>query len=876
MINYNARALSFSFLIAIILCLAAWIAQQNIENKLSDDIGNSLNTVLNTTRQAINSWALKEKNDAIIWANSHETRLAANKLLHLQQNRQALLQSITQKEFRTWLAPIIRSKGYQGFFIISPDSISLASSRDENIGTRNLLSKQPSFLNMIWAGKTALSTPLISDTQLPDEHGVLQNGLPTMFVGAPVFDDTKKVIAAFVFRINPDSTFTSVLQQGRIGTSGETYAFNRKGLMISLSRFNNQLRQTGLIKENQRGILNIRITDPGKNLLQSPKGNTQNPDQPLTYMAQQALTGKPGLNTTGYRDYRGVPVLGAWVWDNELQFGIATEIDVAEAYEPILYIRNTFLAFISTSILLLALLTIIFIHNRKQLARNEKELRLIVNQAPVPMVLTDTQGYIKFFNRKFINTFGWTTNDVRTPEQWFEAAYPDQEYRQKVQTSWEKAVNKAVTNNTEIETQHWRLTCKNGDIKDTDFTMTPVSNNYNVISLVDLTERIKSAAALKLERDKANNYLETVETIIVALDINGNITLINRKGCEILGYDEDELTGKNWLTTCIPEKDYAYIFNEVFPKIIAGGIGDTEYVENEIITRHGELRLIAWHNNVVTDKDGNISGTLSAGQDITELRKSENEMKILQKQLVQSQKMEVINLLSGGFAHNFNNMLNSIIGYSSLAKARATKLKDQKLITFLDNVIDSGQHAANLVQQILSYSANKTIQLMPQLLHEFISASTETLKTSVSSKVNIETELETIDSTVMIDTTELLQALINLCINASEAMDGAGIIQIHLHTQPETDNECHSCFNKITGTNAVITIKDSGHGIETNNLANLFAPFFTTKELYKGAGIGLSMVHAIIHKHNGHIQIESAPGTGTSIRLYLPLCRVNN
>ena len=861
-----------SLLIVVILCVSAWFSQLNIERELRGELGKSLSTVLSTTNQAITSWVLSEQNDVKVWANLRQVKGATKSLLGLPRISQSLINAPIQAELRNFLAPVLKVKGHQGYFIIAPDHVSLASSRDENIGTVNLLIKQKEFFSQIWAGRPAMSTPLVSDVLLPDELGVLRESLPTMFVGSPVFDERGEVIAAFVFRLDPHATFTAVLQRGQIGESGETYAFNRAGLMISLSRYDDQLREFGLLSKGERGVLNISIRDPGVNLLDEGEKYFADNQLPLTYMAQDAINGGSGVNVEGYRDYRGVPVLGAWTWNEVFDFGLTTEINADEALLPITHVRYTVIVLLLITVLLLTGLTVVFILNRKHLAQSEKELRLILDHAPISMVLTDSQGFIELFNKKFIDVFGWTRTDVRTPEQWWKAVYPDEEYRQQVQTSWQRATENAVELQSEIEPQQWRMTCKSGEVRNVEFSMSSVSDKHSIISLFDITEKMKAASVLKYERDKAKSYLDTVETIVVALDKAGDILLLNRRGCEVLGYEGQELVGKNWFDVCLPGDNGEYIFDEVFSKVMDGDMSNLEYVENEVITRGGNLRLIAWHNGLLRDSEGEVSGTLSAGQDITDFRKAENERADLQRRLLQSQKMEAIGLLAGGVAHNFNNVLASMIGFTELAIMEATKLNATKIVSHLDRVIANGSRASDLVKQMLAFGRKRKLNLEPRLLHEMILGSLGVLKSVVPPNVSIEDEFQSVDDKVMVDVVELRQILISLCLNASEAMSGEGTIKIGLYKLSKGGGECHSCFNKISGENVVIEISDGGRGIASDDLSHLFDPFFTSKGLHEGAGMGLPMVHGILHEHNGHIQIESELNVGTRVRLYFPVC----
>jgi PAS domain S-box-containing protein len=149
----------------------------------------------------------------------------------------------------------------------------------------------------------------------------------------------------------------------------------------------------------------------------------------------------------------------------------------------------------------------------------------------------------------------------------------------------------------------------------------------------DITERKLAERAILEERDRAQSYLDTVESIIVVLDTDGSITGINRKGCEVLGRTENELNGKKWFETCLPKTEESKEVFNAYKKIISGAIEGAEYYENYILTSSGEKRLIAWHNNFLRNKDGEIVGTLSSGEDITERKRAEEEVRTLNEDL---------------------------------------------------------------------------------------------------------------------------------------------------------------------------------------------------------------------------------------------------
>lgn len=315
-----------------VLSLASALLVVRIDRLATLEIGKALQTVLSTTEQALQSWADEHQANTRIWANRDSIVSIAQQLLNVPANPDALTASAIQQRARKELGPLYGPALYEGYFIISPSGINLSSSRDTNIGFPSILKDQESFLNKIWHGETAISLPQRSDVPLPNSNGNMTPGRATMFVGAPISDANRTIIAALVFRIDPFADFTRLLQRGRLGQTGETYAFDHTGRLISESRFDSQLQEIGLITPDQRGLLNIEVRDPGFNVLENPAPNPHQ-NKPLTRMALSAIHQQPGADLTGYRDYRGVKVVGAWTWRESLDMGLATEIDVTEAFE---------------------------------------------------------------------------------------------------------------------------------------------------------------------------------------------------------------------------------------------------------------------------------------------------------------------------------------------------------------------------------------------------------------------------------------------------------------------------------------------------------------------------------------------------------------
>jgi hypothetical protein len=345
-----------------------------------EEISGTLATVLETTHQAIRSWANEQRASVQAWAASPEIVELTRALLAVPRTPAMLLEAPAQAQIRSRLHPVNRTMRYRGFSIIAPDGSNLSSARDTNVGVPNLLLRAGgNDLERLWHGDTMVSSPQPSDVALRDIDGQLREAPPTMFVGAPIRDHDGSIIAALTFRIDPALDFTALLQRGRIGASGETYAFDRQGRLSSESRFDAQLRTIGLLAPHQNSILNIEIRDPGRDLTRA--GAAPPPPGPLllTRMARSAIMGSAGSDLDGYRDYRGVEVIGQWLWDPDLNLGITSEIDRSEAYATLNSTRSIVLALTLLAMSLTGGLTALFAVWLRLSARLEDALAKVLS-----------------------------------------------------------------------------------------------------------------------------------------------------------------------------------------------------------------------------------------------------------------------------------------------------------------------------------------------------------------------------------------------------------------------------------------------------------------------------------------------------------------
>ena len=349
---------SLSVFVVLVLFLG-WLAMDRIEHRIRHDAGINLENSLITTLQRINFWA-EQRQDFIRQLGRHPRLVAITQaLLAVPPARDELLASSPLQEAREFFGDEhLDLFDHLGFFIVSPDYINIGSMRDANLGARNPIAD---LLPRVFRGEAVFVPSIPSDLPLSTSSGTRD---ATMFFAAPIQTADGEVIAALALRIDPGGEFSRVLQFSRVGDSGDSYAFNRQGQLMSASRFRRNLQELGLIGEHESEILRLEIRDPGGNLSEGYRPAVPSAEQALTLMAASAIRladSREGVlkrqqtvlhNTEGYRDYRGVPVFGAWTWHDETGMAVASEIDRDEALATYHSVRNTVFGILAVTLLL--------------------------------------------------------------------------------------------------------------------------------------------------------------------------------------------------------------------------------------------------------------------------------------------------------------------------------------------------------------------------------------------------------------------------------------------------------------------------------------------------------------------------------------------
>ncbi|HEX5400647.1 MAG TPA: serine/threonine protein kinase [Verrucomicrobiae bacterium] len=331
----------------LVLVFTSVTLRVKMENATKQQIAGTLETILNANVEALRSWSVAMKSDA---QNIAEDKRVGELVSALEQQAQsspqaqaALLTSPQLLALREHLSPILERSGFSGFVVVNTNFLVLASDRDQIVG----LQIPPEYANQMSPcldGKVMVTRPFASRTMLPDQQGSLRVAVPTMFAVAPVRAANGRIVAVLGLRIAPETDFTRILATARAGKTGETYAFSHDGELLSESRFDPDLKRLGLIPDNDdaRSILSLDLRDPLVDLEKGRKPPQRHSELPFTHAVAEAINGQSGVDVAGYRDYRGVPVVGAWTWLGDFDMGLVTEMDQAEAFRPLHILRVGF------------------------------------------------------------------------------------------------------------------------------------------------------------------------------------------------------------------------------------------------------------------------------------------------------------------------------------------------------------------------------------------------------------------------------------------------------------------------------------------------------------------------------------------------------
>ncbi|MFW6221475.1 MAG: PAS domain-containing sensor histidine kinase [Fibrobacterota bacterium] len=367
-----------------------------------------------------------------------------------------------------------------------------------------------------------------------------------------------------------------------------------------------------------------------------------------------------------------------------------------------------------------------------------------------------------------------------------------------------------------------------------------------IISIRDITESKQMERKLMLAEDRYRTLYENSPALIIGIDLEGRIIYANPATVEQTGYSEEELRGMHFSTLVAPEADFDT--NRLLEKLLKYS---SRLQEVHFKTKGGEWKTVAFNSYRIFDETG-IGGLAGIGIDISETKR-------LNEQLIKSHRMELLGQMAGGLAHDFNNIMTAISGYARIISLRSS---EEKMRHNADVILRATCRASDLVKKLLSFSRGDTVEMKRFDLSELIKETCALIRGSTSSCIDLNLQMPKEPIFIHGDTTKIHQCILNLGINARDAITPKQNGSITLRLKKSSQDT----------SRVLIEVEDTGIGIPPDILERVFDPFFSTKKKKEGAGLGLSVVYGIIKAHGGDIYVQSRPGEGATFTIDLPLC----
>ena len=381
--------------------------------------------------------------------------------------------------------------------------------------------------------------------------------------------------------------------------------------------------------------------------------------------------------------------------------------------------------------------------------------------------------------------------------------------------------------------------------------------------LLDISEPKRVEKELRASNEALNVLIESSPLAIMAIDEQGYVTLWNPASERMFGWTREEAIGR--LNPVVPEENIAEFHSLREQVLREGGFSARELRRQK---KGGAPIEISLSTAPMRDARGNISGIMSVMEDITERKRIEEALRQSEDKFRQAQKMEAVGRLAGGVAHDFNNLLTAIRGYSDLLLHRLDASSPYR--KDVEEIHKAGERASTLTQQLLAFSRKQVLQPKVLDLNQVVAGMEEMLGRMIGEDIDLITVLRPDLWSVKVDKGQFEQVIMNLVVNAQDAIDGGGKVTVETGNV-YLDDDYVSLHSVVTpGAYVMLAVSDTGSGMDDETAARLFEPFFTTKEQGKGTGLGLSTVYGIVKQSDGYIWVYSEPNQGTVFKIYFP------